>query len=252
MIARSENEIKKLRQAGSILAVILNDAAKKAVAGVSTYELDKFAEETILKSGARPSFKGYRPWGVSSPYPSSLCASINDAVVHGLPSDYKLKDGDVISLDLGMEWQGLFVDAAVTVSVGQPLPEVKRFLEISKKSLEIGIEQASLGNHIGDIGAVIQEYVEKAGFSIIRELVGHGVGESVHEPPQIPNFGRAGSGPLILEGMVLAIEPMIAMGHHEVYLEKDGWSWKTKDKSLAAHFEHTILVTKDGPEILTR
>ncbi|MBI2451397.1 MAG: type I methionyl aminopeptidase [Parcubacteria group bacterium] len=252
MIARSENEIKKLREAGGILAVILNDVAKKVVPGISTFELDQYAEEAILKSGSQPSFKGYRPWGVATAYPASLCVSVNDTVVHGLPSQRRLKEGEIISLDLGLEWQGLFVDAALTVSVGIPLPEIKRFLEITKHSLDIGVEKARVGNHIGDIGAAIADYAEKAGYSIIRELVGHGVGEAVHEPPQIPNFGRPGSGPLILEGMVLAIEPMVSLGKFDVILADDGWSWKTKDGSLAAHFEHTILVTKEGPEILTK
>ncbi|OGF64098.1 type I methionyl aminopeptidase [Candidatus Giovannonibacteria bacterium RIFCSPHIGHO2_01_FULL_45_24] len=249
MIIKNQKELKILREGGKKLAAILNEIAHHAVAGVSARELDALAEKLILKAGGKPSFKGYRTDNVLTSYPASLCVSINDEVVHGLPTDKVLKNGDVVGLDIGMWYKGLCTDTALTVLVGSG---TNKLIEATKKSLEIGIAQISAGAHVGDIGFAIQNFLEKENFGVVRELVGHGVGRAVHEDPEIPNFGKKGTGAELVEGMVIALEPMATDGSPKVKISPDCWTWVTRDGSRAAHFEHTVAVTKDGAEILTQ
>jgi len=277
MIIKNQKELEILREGGKKLAAVLNEAAHYAIAGVSARELDDLAEKLILKAGGAPSFKGYKVKGAPMPYPGSLCVSINDEVVHGLPTDRVLKSGDIVGLDIGMRWpseDGLYTDTAMTVLVprGGTLPSSKsdfktpkksdffpdgveergrRLINATKKSLEVGIAQVRAGAHAGDIGYAIQKYLEKEGFGVVRELVGHGVGRAVHEDPEVPNFGKKGTGPELVEGMLIALEPMATEGNPKVKLASDGWTWLTRDGSRAAHFEHTIVVTRTGAEILT-
>lgn len=249
MIIKNQREFEILRKGGKKLAAILNNVARHAIAGVSARDLDALAEALILKAGGTPSFKGYKVIGTPIPYPGSLCVSINEEVVHGLPTDRVLKTGDIVGLDIGMWLEGLCTDTALTVLVGGG---ANKLIDATKKSLEIGIAQIRAGAHIGDIGFAIQKYLESEGFGVVRELVGHGVGRAVHEDPEIPNWGKKGSGLVLEEGMVIALEPMATDGGHEVKLSKDGWTWATRDGSHSAHFEHTVVVTKDGAEILTQ
>lgn len=229
---------------------ILYATASLAKPGISTWELNEFAESEIKKRGGAPSFKGYGD--KKNPFPAGLCTSLNSVVVHGIPSrDAILKQGDVLSLDIGMEYKGLFTDTAITVPVGNISEAAKKLIDATKKSLAAAIAQAKAGNTIGDIAAATQETAEKAGFSVVRDLVGHGVGYAVHEDPSVPNFGRPGAGPKLLEGMVIAIEPMLCEGEYFLQFEPDGWTISTKDGGLAAHFEHTVTITKNGARILT-
>ncbi|QQG42627.1 MAG: type I methionyl aminopeptidase [Candidatus Giovannonibacteria bacterium] len=255
MIIKNQKELEILREGGKKLAAVLAEVARRAIVGVSARELDALAEKLILKAGGKPSFKGYKVKDTLMPYPGSLCVSINDEVVHGLPTDRVLKAGDIVGLDIGMWYEGLCTDTALTVLVGGG---TNKLIEATKKSLEIGIAEVRVGAHVGDIGYAIQKYLEKEaslpdgqGFSVVRELVGHGVGHAVHEDPEIPNFGKRGAGPELIEGMVIALEPMATDGSPKVKLAADGWTWLTRDGSRAAHFEHTVVVTKDGAEILT-
>lgn len=249
MIVKTQKELEILREGGKKLAAILNEVAHHAIAGVSARELDDLAEMLILKAGGKPSFKGYKVKGAPMPYPGSLCVSINDEVVHGIPTDRVLKAGDIVGLDIGMIWESLYTDTALTVLVGGG---ANKLVEATKKSLEVGIAQVHAGAHVGDIGHAIQEYLEREGFGVVRELVGHGVGRAVHEDPEIPNWGKKGTGPELIEGMVIALEPMATDGGYKVKILPDGWTWVTSDGSRAAHFEHTIVVTRDGTEVLTR
>ncbi|MBI2582941.1 type I methionyl aminopeptidase, partial [Candidatus Azambacteria bacterium] len=201
--------------------------------------------------GGEPSFKGYTPYGYKKPYPAALCTSVNAVVVHGLPSDYQMKEGDIVGLDLGMIYNGLFTDMAVTVPVGEVSEEALRLIEVTQKALGVGIKEVKPGNHIGDIGAAIQEFVEAQGLNVVRDLVGHGVGKKVHEEPYVPNYGKRGEGPIIREGMVLALEPMVVAGDWELEIASDGYGYETKDKRLAAHFEHTVAAMGDSPEVVT-
>lgn len=248
MIIKNKKELEILREGGKRLAAVLNEAARHAIAGISARELDALAENLILKSGGAPSFKGYKAQGAPHPYPGALCVSINEEVVHGLPSDRELKKGDIVGLDIGMWFDGLCTDTALTVLIGG---EKNKLIEATKKSLEIGISQVRAGAHVGDIGYAIQNYLEEARFGVVRELVGHGVGRAVHEDPEIPNWGKLGVGPELAEGMVIALEPMATDGGYKVKLSKDGWTWLTYDGSRSAHFEHTLVVTKTGAEVLT-
>ncbi|MBI4692139.1 MAG: type I methionyl aminopeptidase [Candidatus Terrybacteria bacterium] len=249
---KTPEEIKILREGGKILASILYQVAKKVRPGIATIELDKMAEKLIKEAGGEPSFKNYKTREDKIPFPASLCVSINDEVVHGIPSEEMiLKEGDVASLDLGMKYKNFYTDMAITVPVGEASPQVKKMIEVTKKSLEKGIGEIKEGKQIGDIGHAIQTYVEKNGFNAVRNLVGHGVGYKAHEEPEIPNFGRKRTGEVLKRGMVLALEPMIIVGLPELILANDNWTWKTKDGSLAAHFEHTVVVTKTGAKILT-
>jgi methionyl aminopeptidase len=245
IIKKSPEEIEKMAAAGAIQAATLDLVAGKIRAGVTTEELDAAAERFIRSRGATPTFKGYRG------FPGSICASPNSMVVHGIPGDYELRRGDVISLDVGVTKDGWVADAAITVPVGEVTPEAKHLLETTEAALHAGTEQARPGGHLGDISHAIQRRVESEGLSIIRSLVGHGVGRDMHEDPQVPNYGEPGKGPRLEEGMVLAIEPMVNAGRHMVRMGDDGWAIYSQDGSLAAHFEFTVAITADGPRILT-
>lgn len=245
VILKTDSDIERIHKACRIVAQTLDKLAQHVQPGVSTLELDRVAEHEIRQAGARPAFKGYRG------FPSTLCVSINQEVVHGIPSERKLKDGDIVSLDLGAIWEGFYGDAARSFAVGTITPEARRLLEVTRQSLMIGIDQARPGNRIGDIGHAVQSFVEGHGYSVVREFVGHGIGRNLHEDPQIPNFGNRGQGPRIKPGMVLAIEPMVCMGGYEVRVLQDNWTAVTMDGSLAAHYEHSIAVTEDGPMILS-
>lgn len=245
IIYKSEKEIQSLRQSNQIVARILAELREIIQPGVETKELDRYAEKRARELGAAPAFKGYRG------FPASLCTSINEEIVHGIPSARKLREGDIISLDFGAIVDGFYGDAAVTYPVGNISPRAKKLISVAEGSFYKGMEQAVPGNRISDISAAIQAFVESHGFSIIRSFVGHGIGFSLHEEPQIPNFGQPGHGPKIKPGMVLAIEPMIAMGDWHVEILKDNWTAVTQDRGLSAHYEHSIAITQDGPEILS-
>ena len=247
IIQKSTDEIKRIKDACLIVTEILTVLKDLIDVGVNTQELNAFAENTILKKKAKPGFKGYRG------YPATICASINNQVVHGIPSSKtKLKEGDIISIDIGVYYQGFFGDAAYTYPVGKISERAERLLKISQESLYLGIEKASEGNRLHDISYAIQSYVEKHGYSVVRDFVGHGIGRSLHEEPQIPNYGKKGRGPRLKKGMTLAIEPMVNEGTWEVKILKDGWTAVTKDGRLSSHFEHTIAITQNGPLILTK
>ncbi len=231
--------------AGDILVRCLKMLEAKTRAGVTTAELDEAAEKFIRSQGATPAFKGYRG------FPGSICASPNSMVVHGIPGPYELQRGDILSIDVGVIKDGWVADAAMTVPVGAVGPDAVKLLEVTKASLFAGIEQVRPGNHLGDVSAAVQRAVEAEGLSVIRTLVGHGIGREMHEEPQVPNFGEPGKGPELEEGMVLAIEPMVNVGGPLVRMEDDGWSVFSEDGSLAAHFEFTVAVTADGPRVLT-
>ena len=235
-----------MRAANVLVADVLAELAAMVVPGVTTAQLDAAAERLVRAAGAEPAFKGYRG------YPATLCASVNEQVVHGIPSDRALREGDIISLDMGVKLNGFYGDSAVTVPVGRVSEDVETLLTVTRESLEKGIAQVRIGGRISDIGHAIQEHVEAHGFSVVREFVGHGIGASLHEEPQIANYGEPGRGPRLAEGMVLAIEPMVNMGRAGVKVLADGWTAVTRDGSLSAHFEHTVAVTKDGPIVLTR
>lgn len=235
-----------MRTANQFVADVLAELEAAVRPGVTTAELDRLAEKLVRDGGAIPAFKGYRG------FPATLCASINDEVVHGIPSPTReLKEGDIISLDVGAKLGGYFGDSAVTVAVGKVPDETLRLLEATREALHRAIGQVQVGGRLSDIGHAVQQWVEAAGFSIVREFVGHGIGEKLHEEPQIPNYGVPGRGPKLAAGMVLAIEPMVAMGRPETRVLADGWTAVTKDGSLAAHFEHTVAVSAEGPQVLT-
>ena len=242
---KTEEEIELIKKSADILGRAHAEVAKKIKPGVKTSELDKIAYDFIISNGGKPSFKGYKG------YPSSLCISVNEVVVHGLPGSYELREGDIISVDGGVYLNGFHSDSAYTYSVGLISEENKKLLEITKESLYVGINQAVSGNRTGDIGHAIQSFVEKDGYSVVRELVGHGVGKSLHEEPEVPNFGKKGSGVRLQEGIVIAIEPMINRGKKNVFQENDGWTIRTVDRKPSAHFEHTVAVRKGKAEILT-
>ena len=247
IVCRSTSEIEKMRRSGRIVRQVL-DAVKEVVApGVTTMDLERVAERKIKELGAKPVFKGYYD------YPCVLCTSINNEIVHGIPSERRtLKAGDIVSIDTGVVLDGYYGDAAITVPVGESVgPELQKLLEVTRESLYKGIEAARIGNTVGDVGAAVQKLVESNGFSVVREFVGHGIGTKLHEEPQVPNYGAAGSGPRLRDGMVLAIEPMVNVGGHEARVLSDNWTAVTKDGTYSAHFEHTVAVTKDGPVILT-
>ena len=247
---KTPQEIKVINEGGKILREILHRAADLAKPGISTLEINDFAESNIIKAGGRPSFIGYG--SRHNPFKHGLCTSINDAVVHGIPSkDDILQEGDILGLDIGMEYKGLFTDTAITVPVGKVSPVAQTLIDVTKEALAAALEQVKAGNHIGDIGHAIQTTVESAGFSVVRDLVGHGVGYAVHEDPAVPCYGKPGKGIELVENMVLAIEPMVCQLRPKVFFDTDGWTIRTHDGALAAHFEHTIAVTKDGVKILT-
>lgn len=253
MIIKNDIERANLIEGGKRLASVLEALRAKVAPGVTTEELDDFAEAMIRDYDDEPCFLGYTPEGGSRPYPATLCVSINDEVVHGIPNESIkiLKEGDIVGLDLGLTHNGIIVDAAITVPVGNVNDETKKLLRATEVALAAGIVAAIPGNHIGDIGSAIQKEIESAGFSVVKELGGHGVGDLVHEEPFIPNFGRAGKGELLIEGMVLALEPIASAGKVAVTLAPDGYTFRTKDGSRSAHFEHTILLEKGGARIVT-
>lgn len=253
IILKTKEEIEILREGGKRLAFILSEVVKLVRPGISTEELNQYALKLIKEGGDEPAFLNYKPEGARMPYPAALCVSVNDEVVHGIPSkDRILKDGDIVSLDCGLKHNGLFTDHAVTVPVGNISKETKKLLEITEQALYLGIEAAQAGGQVGDIGEAIEKFVKPHKYGIVRILSGHGVGKSIHEDPYVPNFGRKGTGDRLKPGMVIAIEPMLNLGAYAVYLEKDGYTYKTRDKSTSAHFEHTIAITEAGPEILTK
>lgn len=249
---KSSQEIALMREGGRILSAILGKLKGEVRPGVTTDMLNKLAKELVLRFGAKPSFKGYTPGGASKPYPAALCASVNEEIVHTPPSDRILKDGDIITLDFGVLYKGFHTDSAITVPVGKIDPEVLRLIHVTKKALKRGIKKVRPGITIGDIGETIQRYVESQSFYIVRELVGHGIGKNLHEEPEIPNWGKRGVGIELVEGMAICIEPMIMMKDAKVVRGDDGFTWKTADGSWSAHFEHTIAVTKDSHEVLTK
>jgi methionyl aminopeptidase len=247
---KSPREIERMRGAARITAEILAELRATVRPGVTTGDLDRRAERLIEKSGARSAFKGYQVGAVV--YPKVLCVAVNDEVVHGIPSDTcELADGDIISLDFGVEYDGFYGDCAVTVPVGDIDPESARLLEVTRGALEAGIAELEPGKKLGDVGARVQKVAEEAGFSVVLDFVGHGIGRALHEDPQVPNFGKPGRGRTLKPGMVLAVEPMVNMGTHRVKIDADGWTARTVDGKRSAHFEHTIAITDEGPEVLT-
>lgn len=242
---KSERELVIIKKAGSIVAEVLNELRRKIKPKIKTIELDRFSERLIKKRGGKPAFKDYKG------YPANICTSINEVIVHGIPGDRVLREGDIVSVDVGVEIEGYFADAAYTYPVGKIDDDSKRLIEVTKAVLDKALECAHADRRISAISCAIQDFVESNGFNVIRAFVGHGIGSQLHEPPQIPNFGQPNTGPRIEEGMVLAIEPMVSAGGYDVEISKDGWTAVTIDRSRVAHFEHTIAITDNGPEVLT-
>lgn len=252
-LIKTKEEIEKLREGGKILAEVLQIVGRMAEPGISTFRLNEVAEGFIEKFGAKPSFKNFKPEPRSNPYPAGLCTSLNDEVVHCVPSrDRILKEGDILALDLGIWYKNLCTDSAITVAIGEVSKEAKKLIAVTEESLYKSIKEAKIGKTLGDIGFAVSSVVEANGFSVVRDLVGHGVGHKVHEDPQIPNYGQKGRGLKLQEGMVLAIEPMTAMGDYHLRPCIDHFGYRTSDGGFSAHFEHTIAVTGNGPEILTK
>ncbi|OGF69529.1 type I methionyl aminopeptidase [Candidatus Giovannonibacteria bacterium RIFCSPLOWO2_02_FULL_45_14] len=249
---KTAEEIEKLREGGRKLAGALDTLKKEAKPGVTTDSLDKLAEKLILEAGGKPAFKGYKTSGDRIPFSGTVCISVNDEVVHAPPSKRKLKEGDIVGFDIGMKYKNLFTDMAETIGVGEIGEKDKKLIKVTREALDLAISVVHPGIKTGDIGEVVQNFIEAHGFGVVRELVGHGVGYEVHEDPQIPNWGRSGEGATLKENMVIAIEPMVTGGDYKLYIDQDGWTWKTKDGSRAAHFEHTMVITKKGAEILTK
>jgi methionyl aminopeptidase len=245
VILKSPEEIEKLKASNGIVAEILMELRDMTRPGITTLELDRYSEELALRKGAKPAFKGYMG------YPSSLCVSVNNEVVHGIPSDRALNEGDIVSLDFGVCYNKYYGDSAITIPVGKTSDIANRLIGATRKALYSGIEKARAGNRLGDISAAIQEQVEAAGFSVVRDFVGHGIGKSLHEDPQIPNFGVRGRGIKLKPGMVFAIEPMVNEGTYKIKVLNDGWTAVTSDGKLSAHFEHSLAITEDGPVILS-
>jgi methionyl aminopeptidase len=242
---KTSEEVLKIKESANILGKAHGEIAKYVKEGVKTSFLDKIAEEFIRDNGGVPSFKGYNG------FPASLCISVNEVVVHGFPSEYELKDGDIISVDCGVFHQGFHSDSAYTYPIGEVSPSVLALLKATRDSLYLGIEQAKFGNRVGDIGHAIQKFVEEKGYTVVRELVGHGLGRKLHEAPEVPNYGKKGSGPLLKQGMVIAIEPMINLGSRNIVQERDGWTIRTADRKPSAHYEHTVAIFEDRTEVLT-
>lgn len=242
---KTSEEVQLIKKSADILGKAHGEVAKHIKEGVKTSFLDKIAEEFIRDHQAVPSFKGYNG------FPSSLCISVNEVVVHGFPSEYELKDGDIISVDCGVFHQGFHSDSAYTYPIGEVSPSVIALLKATRDSLYLGIEQAVAGNRIGDIGHAIQKFVEAKGYTVVRELVGHGLGRKLHEAPEVPNYGKKGSGPLLKTGMVIAIEPMINLGTRNIVQERDGWTIRTADRKPSAHYEHTVAIFENKTEVLT-
>jgi len=242
---KSADELRLMREAGKLLGEILQQLGEACQPGVSTGEIDETADRLIRKAGAIPGFLGYNG------FPKSLCISVNEEVVHGIPGKRVIRQGDIVSLDCGLVYKGMWADSGLTVMVGQVAPEAERLVQVTRESLEKAIEQAVPGNRVGDISAAVQRHVESNGFSIVRNFVGHGIGRQMHEEPQVPNFGLPGTGPLLKPGYALAIEPMVNAGSHEVEMRPDRWTIITADGKLSAYFEHTVLITEGGPVVAT-
>jgi len=242
---KTTDEIELLRESNMLVGRTHGEVAKWIAPGVSTLKLDKIAEEFIRDNGGEPGFLGYQG------YPNTLCISLNDTVVHGIPSNYELRDGDIVSIDCGVLMNKYYGDSAYTFEVGEVKPEIKKLLQVTKESLYKGIEKAIVGNRLGDISYTIQQYCESHGYSVVREMVGHGVGKKLHEKPEVPNYGRRGSGVKLKKGLVLAIEPMINMGRKEIYQMDDGWTVRTRDGMPSAHFEHTVAIGQGTADILS-
>ena len=246
VILKRPEQIEKARASNRIVAEVLQTLKDKVKPGMTTRDLDRIAEALVAKRGGKPAFKGYRG------YPYSLCTSVNQEVVHGMPSDRVLVEGDIIGIDFGVCLQGYYGDAAVTLPVGRVSDEARRLIQVTEASLYAAIENTREGNRLGDVSAAVQKTVESAGFSVVRDFVGHGIGEGLHEDPQIPNFGKAGRGIELKAGMIFAIEPMVNAGRYAVRILEDGWTVVTEDGSLSAHFEHSVAITDNGPDILSR
>ncbi|HSR53831.1 MAG TPA: type I methionyl aminopeptidase [Acidobacteriota bacterium] len=245
IVCKGRSELQAMREANLVVARVLSKMEEMIAPGVQTKELDRVAEELILESGGRPSFKGYRG------FPASICVSVNDEIVHGIPGKRTLKEGDIVSVDVGVHLKGFHGDSARTFAVGEISPDLNRLLKVTRESLFQGIDQARAGNRVSDISSAVQRHVEKAGYSVVREFVGHGIGRSLHEDPQVPNFGRPGRGPRLRPGMVLAIEPMVNTRGPEVKVLSDRWTAVTVDGGCSAHFEHSVAITENGPWILS-
>jgi len=246
IILKSPEEIEKIAESCRIVADTIEAIKLMITPGLTTLEVENFADTNVRKLGGVPAFKGYRG------YPASICTSVNDEVIHGIPSKRALKEGDILSVDLGVYKDGFYGDGAVTIPVGQITHSLEKLLQVTEESLYIGVMNARVGNRITDISYAIQNHVEFSGFSVVRTFVGHGIGRELHEDPQIPNFGLPGRGPRLREGMTLAIEPMVNLGSHEVFVLDDGWTAVTADGKPSAHFEHTVVITSEGPRILTK
>lgn len=247
---KSPREIEIMRRANTIVAEVLQELKQRVAPGITTLDLDAIAEEMTLKRKAIPAFKGYSVAG--RVYPCCLCASVNEEIVHGIPTNRALSDGDIIGLDYGVIYEGFYGDSAITVGVGKVSADAQRLMDVTEESLYKGIEQLRDGNRLGDLGAAVQKVAEGAGYSVVRAFVGHGIGKKLHEEPPVPNYGEPDRGLRLKEGMVLAIEPMVNAGGYEVEIREDGWTAVTKDGSLAAHFEHSVAITKNGPYILSQ
>ncbi len=248
---KTKKEIEIMRECGRRLASVLDEIEKAIVPGKTPFQLDEFAQRLILDLGDEPSFLHYWPEGANKPYPATLCVSTNDEVVHGIPGKKKFKEGDIVSIDLGIKHKGFHSDSARTVPVGKIDDNARKLINATRAALLAGINVARAGNHIGDIGSAVSEFVKQHGFSIVEELGGHGIGTEVHEEPHIPNFGKEGEGMELKEGMVLALEPIVNEGSKKIYLMGDGYTFRTKDGKRSAHFEHTILIMEGAPEIFT-
>ena len=246
IIGKSRKELEKMRAAGRLVGEVLQALRRMVAPGITTLEVDAAADKMIRDAGAYPTFKGYNG------FPFSICASVNEQVVHGFPSRYELKDGDIFSLDVGVTLEGFVGDTATTVPVGHISEELQRLIHVTEECLDLAIEQCRPGRHLGDIGAAVQQHAEASGYSIVREYVGHGIGRRMHEDPQIPNYGKPGQGPKIRAGYVFAVEPMVNLGTHHTKVLADGWTVVTLDGKPSAHAEHTIAITEEGPEVLTR
>jgi methionyl aminopeptidase len=246
IVCKSPSELETMHRAGLVVWDVLDSLRRMVEPGMTTMELDQFAERRAVEQGARPAFKNYRG------YPASLCTSVNEQVVHGIPSDRLLREGDILSLDFGVELGGYYADAALTVPVGAIRPELAKLLDVTRVSLDKAIDNVRSGHRLGEVSSSVQQWVERNGFSIVREFVGHGIGTRMHEEPNVPNYGDPGKGPKLQEGMVFAIEPMVNVGKADVRVLEDRWTAVTTDGSYSAHFEHTVAVTASGPGILTR
>ena len=246
IIGKSQKEIDKMRASGQLVGGVLQQLRAMVAPGMTTLEVDRAAEKMIRDAGAYPTFKGYNG------FPFSICASVNEQVVHGFPSEYELKEGDIFSIDVGATLDGFVGDTATTVAIGKVTEDCSRLMRVTEECLQLAIEQCRAGNHLGDIGFAVQSHAEAHGYSIVRDYVGHGIGRKMHEDPQIPNYGKPGKGPKIKKGYVFALEPMVNMGSLHTKTLKDGWTVVTVDGQPSAHFEHTVAITEEGPEVLTR